>query len=81
MSQSSAGTPVRLAIEIPMQPLPVQTSKRNLTGAVVFLRSAMIFSAASASVSVSARGISTFSFTVNGSPMNSHSPIMYCSGS
>ena len=31
MSQSSAGTPVRLAIEIPMQPLPVQTSNRNLS--------------------------------------------------
>lgn len=43
MSQSSAGTPVRLAIEIPMQPLPVQISKRNLTGAVVFFRSAIIF--------------------------------------
>ena len=37
MSQSSAGTPVRLAIEIPMQPLPVQTSKRNFTGAGVFV--------------------------------------------
>ena len=68
--------PVRFASATEIQPLPLPSSRKRAPGPLPSRKEA----AASATVSVSGRGIRTPSSTRMGRDRNSHSPTIYCSG-